>query len=98
MDKAPKKTKAVIYTRVSSSRQVDNYSLATQEDICKDFCLKHLKEDVPEERIFREEGGRKRQGGLFTQEGDRVQRKAGERQEKLAGVCKQQGEQVVPSQ
>ena len=56
MDKAPKKTKAVIYTRVSSSRQVDNYSLATQEDICKDFCLKHLKEDVPEERIFREEG------------------------------------------
>jgi DNA invertase Pin-like site-specific DNA recombinase len=26
--------KAVIYIRVSTEEQVDNYSLATQEDIC----------------------------------------------------------------
>lgn len=56
MDGSSKKTKAVIYTRVSSPRQVENFSLDAQEDICKEFCLKHLKDCVPEDRIFREEG------------------------------------------
>ncbi|MDB5163952.1 MAG: Site-specific recombinase [Candidatus Saccharibacteria bacterium] len=37
------KTGAVIYTRVSSDRQVDNMSLGEQLRICKDFCkLKEL--------------------------------------------------------
>ena len=51
----PVKTKAVIYTRVSSQRQVDNMSLSEQQRICKEYCYKHHY-DVSDERIFEERG------------------------------------------
>lgn len=48
-----KADRAVIYIRVSSEEQVENYSLATQEDIClKEAAKRHM--GVAE--IFREEG------------------------------------------
>lgn len=56
MDGSSKKAKAVIYIRVSSSRQVDNYSLDSQETACKEYCLRQFNDNVPQERIFREEG------------------------------------------
>ena len=56
MDGSSKKAKAVIYTRVSSSRQVDNYSLDNQETACKEYCLRQFNDNVSQERIFREEG------------------------------------------
>ena len=51
---AQKKTnRAVIYIRVSSEEQVENYSLSTQEDICmKEAVRRKLTID----QIFREEG------------------------------------------
>lgn len=49
------KTKAVIYIRVSSKRQVENMSLGEQRRICKDFCYQHQLE-VNDERIFEERG------------------------------------------
>src|SRR5438046_10647234 len=45
--------KAVIYLRVSSEEQVDNFSLNTQEDICRKEAVKRGYEIV---EIFREEG------------------------------------------
>ncbi len=51
----PIKTKAVIYTRVSSQRQVDNMSLGEQQRICKQFCYDH-NYDVNDDRIFEERG------------------------------------------
>lgn len=45
--------KAVLYLRVSTEEQVDNFSLGTQEEICKKEAERqHLKVD----KIFREEG------------------------------------------
>jgi len=45
--------KAVIYIRVSSEEQVENFSLGTQEEICrKDADRKGYEID----RVFREEG------------------------------------------
>ena len=46
---------AVVYTRVSSERQVDGYSLEVQEDRCRERA-KSLGYIVPEGGIFREEG------------------------------------------
>ena len=43
----------VIYVRVSSSRQVENYSLDVQEDACRAFCR---EQGWPVARTFREEG------------------------------------------
>ena len=44
---------AVIYVRVSTKDQVENFSLATQEKACRDYCAKHgFKAD----KIFVEEG------------------------------------------
>ena len=47
------KSGAVIYTRVSSKDQVDNYSLDTQERACRDFAA-HAGYDVV--RVFTERG------------------------------------------
>ena len=33
--------KAVIYCRVSSKEQVDNFSLPTQEAACRDYCSRN---------------------------------------------------------
>lgn len=44
---------AVIYTRVSSGRQVENASLDTQERVCTDFCERNGWQVL---RVFREEG------------------------------------------
>lgn len=51
----PVKTQAVIYTRVSSQRQVDNMSLGEQRRICGEYCHKHNL-DINDERIFEEKG------------------------------------------
>ncbi len=49
----PISKKAVLYLRVSTEEQVDNFSLGTQEEICKKEAeRRHLKID----RIFKEEG------------------------------------------
>lgn len=45
------KTKAVIYVRVSSDRQVDNMSLGEQERICIEFCQ---RKELTVVRVFRE--------------------------------------------
>ena len=45
--------RAVIYTRVSTSDQVDNYSLETQETECAKYCS---REGLEVDHIFREEG------------------------------------------
>jgi site-specific DNA recombinase len=47
------KTQAIIYTRVSSDRQVDNMSLGEQERICREFCL---RKELKVIRVFVEEG------------------------------------------
>ena len=44
---------AIIYTRVSSGRQVENASLDTQEQVCKDYCARQGWAVL---RVFREEG------------------------------------------
>ncbi|MGO8827490.1 MAG: recombinase family protein [Acidimicrobiales bacterium] len=44
---------AVIYTRVSTGEQVQNYSLATQEKACREWCARN---DLNVDRVFREEG------------------------------------------
>lgn len=44
---------AVVYLRVSTEEQVDNYSLDTQEDICKKEADRKALTVV---KIFREEG------------------------------------------
>ena len=46
-------TQAVLYVRVSTLEQVDNYSLGTQERACRDYCA---REGFEVDRIFREEG------------------------------------------
>jgi site-specific DNA recombinase len=46
-------TRAVIYTRVSTAEQVDNYSLDTQLRTCREYCE---REDLEVDRVFREEG------------------------------------------
>lgn len=53
MRKPSPKSQAVIYTRVSSDRQVDNMSLAEQERICRDFCQ---RKDFIIAEVFIEEG------------------------------------------
>ncbi len=45
--------KAIIYLRVSSEEQIDNFSLDTQEDICRKEALKRGYEVI---EVFREEG------------------------------------------
>ncbi len=53
-EKAPKKTgRAVMYIRVSSEEQVENYSLSTQEDICAKEAVRRKLTIV---ETFREEG------------------------------------------
>ncbi len=47
------KAKAVLYVRVSTSEQVNNYSLDTQERACREYCE---REGIQVERVFREEG------------------------------------------
>ncbi len=50
---SPPKHKAVIYCRVSTVEQVDNFSLETQESHCRKYCAQnHLTVD----RVFVEEG------------------------------------------
>ncbi len=44
---------AVIYTRVSTDKQVGNASLETQEKACRAFCAQNGWEPL---RLFREEG------------------------------------------
>src|SRR5258706_9988250 len=44
---------AIIYVRVSSQQQVGNFSLAAQEQACRDYCR---REGWPVARVFREEG------------------------------------------
>ena len=52
--KNQKKTdRAVVYIRVSSEEQVENYSLSTQEDICK---KEAARRKLTIDQIFREEG------------------------------------------
>lgn len=51
----PVKTKAVIYIRVSSKRQVENMSLSEQLRICKEYCYRQGY-DVSDDRIFEEKG------------------------------------------
>ncbi len=46
-------TSAVIYIRVSTTEQVDNYSLATQERECRAYCQ---RQGLEIDSIFREEG------------------------------------------
>ncbi len=46
-------TAALLYVRVSTAEQVDNYSLATQERACREYCE---REGLTVDRIFREEG------------------------------------------
>lgn len=45
--------RALIYIRVSTAEQVDNYSLETQLSACQDFCR---REGLEVDRVFREEG------------------------------------------
>lgn len=45
--------RAVIYIRVSGSRQKENTSLATQEEICRQWC--HSK-GIEVERVFTDAG------------------------------------------
>jgi site-specific DNA recombinase len=45
--------RAVIYCRVSTKEQVDNYSLGDQERICRDFCA---REGYEVDRVFHERG------------------------------------------
>jgi len=45
--------RAVIYCRVSTKEQVDNFSLGTQEKACREYCARH-NADV--DRVFVEEG------------------------------------------
>lgn len=47
------KTDAVIYLRVSTEEQVDNYSLDTQEDICRKEAQRKGYKII---KVFREEG------------------------------------------
>ncbi len=49
----PSKNKAVIYLRVSTEEQVDNYSLETQENICRKEAERREMEVL---HIFRDEG------------------------------------------
>ena len=44
---------AVIYVRVSTDDQVQNYSLTTQQQACEGYCRAHSIEAI---RVFREEG------------------------------------------
>jgi len=44
---------AVIYTRVSTEEQTKNYSLDSQEDICRDYALRN---NLAVTKLFREEG------------------------------------------
>lgn len=45
--------RAVIYTRVSTGEQVENFSLETQEAACREFCERN---GFVVDRLFREEG------------------------------------------
>ena len=45
--------RAVIYVRVSTLDQVENYSLETQTKACRDYCRRH---SIEVDRVFREEG------------------------------------------
>ena len=45
--------RAVIYVRVSTSDQVENYSLETQENECSNYCE---RQGLAIDRIYREEG------------------------------------------
>src|SRR4029078_7919590 len=45
--------RAIIYLRVSTEEQVDNFSLETQEDICRKEATKRGYEII---EVFREEG------------------------------------------
>jgi DNA invertase Pin-like site-specific DNA recombinase len=47
------KKQAVIYLRVSTEEQVENYSLDTQSDICR---KEAERRSLPVLRVFREEG------------------------------------------
>jgi DNA invertase Pin-like site-specific DNA recombinase len=49
----PSGTSAVLYVRVSSEEQVTNFSLSTQEEICK---KEAEKRGLTIDQIFREEG------------------------------------------
>lgn len=53
MKKPSLKSQAVIYTRVSSDRQVDNMSLGEQERICREFCQ---RKEFSVAQVFVEEG------------------------------------------
>lgn len=46
-------TRSVIYIRVSTAEQVDNYSLETQLKACREYCD---REGLEVDSIFREEG------------------------------------------
>lgn len=52
-NKQKKENQAVVYIRVSSEEQVENYSLSTQEDICIKEAVRRKLDIV---QIFREEG------------------------------------------
>lgn len=51
--KNPDPMNVIIYTRVSSEEQIQNYSLDTQEKACLEFCEKQKWKVI---KIFREEG------------------------------------------
>jgi predicted site-specific integrase-resolvase len=46
-------SRAVVYIRVSTSEQVENFSLDTQERACREYCD---REELDVDRVFREEG------------------------------------------
>ncbi len=45
--------KAVIYTRVSTTEQLDNYSLENQERACREYCERN---EIEVAKVFREKG------------------------------------------
>ena len=52
-DEKNTKTDAILYLRVSTEEQVDNFSLGTQEEICRKEATRMGMKIV---KIFREEG------------------------------------------
>ncbi len=47
------KTDAIVYLRVSTEEQVDNFSLTTQEEICRKEAVRRGMRII---KVFREEG------------------------------------------
>jgi len=53
MKKSIRKMNVILYVRVSTKEQVDNYSLSSQEKICREYCERQGWKVI---KVFREEG------------------------------------------